>query len=180
MARPKKEVENEEVITKTDNMQSETTKPKHVFGLKGIQRGVDGKPLLDDSGKPKSFKGLESELIGSGEGLKEYQQYLIKLDMADRASTNPVSPIGREGYVSLVKVTEAYSHIKKTTPELAQALNEAVDFRMKGDKTFLWWFEKGTVKEGDRIVPECKWVESKSNGTVYYNFKMFINPTKTN
>jgi len=68
------------IETKSTEMETpQTEKPKHVFGLKGHQKG-----RIDENGKPVFLKGVESELIGTGEGLKRYQQFLIKLDMAER------------------------------------------------------------------------------------------------
>lgn len=136
----------------------------HVFGIRGKQT-LGGKPMLGEDGKPVHFKGVESELIGTGSELKEYEKYIIRLEMDNRPSTNKFKPNSIEGYASNAFIVRKLPGILKLEHDVAKKLNEACDFRLVGSPNeFVWILPKDFAAAGEALTPECVWEYPKANG----------------
>lgn len=189
MARPRKQpIESvEESLNMETNMETTTESPKHgnVFGIKGKQMIQGGKFLTDEDGKVRHFKGDKSELLGTGEGMKEYEYRILHLTIKSRAYTGPASPDKIEGYVSRAKVVEKFGHNVKIFPETAEYQNNCIDWKLPGNpRAILWLFPVGMVKDGDELTDEngqveCKYVPFRDNATEHIIYRLIFHPKTT-
>jgi hypothetical protein len=131
----------------------------NVFGIIGkVPIPGVGKFLTDEKGNVKVFKGEETELMGTGEDYKDYQGYIIEIEMATRESTRRGKDT-HDGYAARVTVLKKTGKVKKMSDEDAEKLNSLVDWRYVATPHHLvWLFPKDSVQLGEAFVPKCEWV----------------------
>lgn len=113
---------------------------------------IDPTPKQPGAASPKKY-------AGTGAGLTRYEQFVVRLNMATRASTRPG---GRdmEGYVTSANIV-SFFRATSGPEEMIEGLNRQVGWHLGGTPNEItWYFPEGTVKPGMSLACKCEWVNA--------------------
>lgn len=109
---------------------------------------------------------------------QKWEQWIIRIEMDNRPSTNPIKRDGSEGYPTYITA------IRKTrgtvaSKEKIDLENNHTDWRLVGSPNeFLWWFPAGILTAGCVIPADAKWVKVLGGGGLVYRYEMFMDFTR--
>lgn len=125
---------------------SAQNKPKKVKAVKINDKDHIGSPF--------------QPLVGTGEELEEFEQWLVDMVMAERPSTNPMRMIGMEGYPKSLEVIRYVRSTKSTQMAMDIDNHQLAGCCMSSPgqpNHLLMWFPKGMIKMGHTIPTDMKW-----------------------
>jgi len=99
------------------------------------------------------------KLVGTGAGLVTFELYVMRIDMATRASTRPGGS-GNEGYPTRVVIGEKVKEVKVPI-EYADEQNKLAAWTLIGmPNDHMWLFPKDAVKPGMSLNVNAVWVNA--------------------
>ena len=111
-------------------------------------------------------------LVGNGEGLTDYEEWLVNMVMQSRPSTNPMRMIGAEGYPSHLEAIK-FVRPSKSTPmaiDLDNKHRAGCNMASPGQPNhLLLWFPKGKVRPGMNIPTDMKWGVQGKELVIYWD-----------
>lgn len=105
--------------------------------------------------------------------VRDWEKFIIRIDMGNRPSTNPIKRDGTEGYPTGIQVIKLVRPAKASKEKIDIDLSH-VDWRQIGSPNeFQWWFPKGAVQQGMQLKCDAVWEEAMPNSNVYrFNLKI--------
>lgn len=125
---------------------------------------------------PKTATPTKKQGIGTGAGLEKYEQYVVRLNMAARATTRPGGR-DNEGYATSANVISFFRQTKAPS-EMIETLNGQVGWHLGGTPNeIVWYFPAGKVKPGMSLQCKCEWKNAtphSSQPNYRYNLEIVL------
>jgi hypothetical protein len=149
---------------------SNTTETKNVIGVsKGKYKDLHGNENMRT--------GTDKDIKATGSTMQDYENVIIRINMGNRASTNPIKKDGTEGYPTSIQVVQVMEGRKRMASDSAEQHNKHIAWRQVGNPNdFLWLLPAGRVKAGDVLKNKAEWVSvtDRSGNVISANFELHI------